>query len=124
MHGSDAINVAKRRLFARCSARAVSAAGLLGRFHLLGSSWGTVVAQLYALQTPPPPQLASLVLSGPLSDGQLYINSQWDEVEGGLGTLPLFTQQRIRVVTVAPRTGAALLHVVGNDPTVARRHDT
>ena len=51
-----------------------------GSFHLLGSSWGTVVAQEYALQTPPPQQLASLVLSGPLSDGQLYIDSQWDAI--------------------------------------------
>ena len=74
----------------------------LGRFHLLGSSWGTVVAQLYALQTPPPPQLASLVLSGPLSDGQLYIRSQWDEVEGGLGTLPPFTKRRIRRLEALP----------------------
>jgi pimeloyl-ACP methyl ester carboxylesterase len=72
------------------------------RFHLLGSSWGTVVAQEYALQTPPPSQLAGLLLSGPLSDGQLYINSQWDEIEGGLGTLPYFTQQRIRALEATP----------------------
>lgn len=74
----------------------------IGRFHLLGSSWGTVVAQLYALQTPPPPQLASLVLSGPLSDGQFYIRSQWDEIEGNLGTLPPFTKQRIRHLESMP----------------------
>ena len=74
-----------------------------GPFHVIGSSWGTVVAQEYALQAPPVgPELLSLVLSGPLSDGQLYINSQWDEVEGGLGTLPLFTQQRIRALEATP----------------------
>ena len=72
-------------------------------FHLLGSSWGTVVAQEYALQTPPPAQLASLVLSGPLSDGQFYIESQWDPIEGGLGTLPLFTQQRIHHLERTPK---------------------
>ena len=71
-------------------------------FHLLGSSWGTVVAQEYALQMPPPTQLASLTLSGPLSDGQLYIRSQWDAAEGNLGSLPRFTQERIRWLGRAP----------------------
>ena len=42
------------------------------------------------------------MLSGPLSDGQLYISSQWDETEGGLGTLPHFTQQRIRALEATP----------------------
>mmetsp|Transcript_26025 Transcript_26025/g.42962 ORF Transcript_26025/g.42962 Transcript_26025/m.42962 type:complete len:411 (+) Transcript_26025:100-1332(+) len=71
-------------------------------FHLLGSSWGTIVAQEYALQMPPPAQLASLTLSGPLSDGQLYIRSQWDATEGNLGTLPPFTQERIRKLERTP----------------------
>ena len=37
-----------------------------------------------------------------MSDGQLYIDSQWDETEGGLGTLPLFTQRRIRALEATP----------------------
>ena len=52
----------------------------LARHHVLGSSWGTIVAQLYALRHPP--GLASLTLSGPLSDSQLYKDSQWDALEG------------------------------------------
>ena len=68
----------------------------LTRHHVLGSSWGTIVAQLYALQQPAPPGLSSLVLSGPLSDSQLYIRSQWDDVEGNLGSLPPHVQRRLR----------------------------
>ena len=68
----------------------------LTRHHVLGSSWGTIVAQLYALRRPP--GLASLTLSGPLSDSQLYKESQWDADEGNLGSLPPFVQRRLRTL--------------------------
>ena len=68
----------------------------LSRFHVLGSSWGTIVAQNYALQHPP--GLASLALSGPLSDSQLYIRSQWDPAEGNLGSLPPYIQGRLHAL--------------------------
>ena len=62
------------------------------------------MAQLYALhrnddhegsQDEASSTLASMILSGPLSDGQYYIDAQWDEKEGSLGTLPPYIQQRI-----------------------------
>jgi len=66
------------------------------QFHLLGNSWGTVVAQAYAFTQDP--RLHAVVLSGPLSDGQLYGRSQWDEIEGNLGSLPFFVQGTLRVL--------------------------
>ncbi|CAE8605732.1 unnamed protein product [Polarella glacialis] len=63
-------------------------------FHFLGNSWGTIVGQAYALAQDP--RLRAVVLSGPLSDAQLYVRSQWDEEEGNLGSLPPFVQATLR----------------------------
>jgi len=71
----------------------------LDRYHLLGHSWGTILAQLFALDTEKGEirnGLASMILSGPLSDAKLYVQAQWDPEEGNLGGLPPFLQDRIR----------------------------
>jgi proline-specific peptidase len=68
----------------------------LTRYHILGNSWGTILSQYYALQTNRPKGLVSLTLSGPLSDGDLYQQSQWDPAVGNLGSLPPWVQRRIR----------------------------
>ncbi|CAE7252665.1 pip [Symbiodinium natans] len=60
------------------------------QFHLVGSSWGTILSQAYAFTQDP--RLRGVVLSGPLSDGDLYWHSQWDETDGNLGSLPFFVQ--------------------------------
>ncbi|EOD21055.1 hypothetical protein EMIHUDRAFT_208184 [Emiliania huxleyi CCMP1516] len=79
----------------------------LRRFHVLGSSWGTIVAQLFALG-PNSGGLAGLVLSGPLSDATLYIRSQWDPTEGIVGAmLPAFAQRRLRALDAARDFGSA-----------------
>lgn len=67
----------------------------LKRYHLLGNSCGSMLAQYFALQKERPKGLVSMVLSGPLSDGDLYIKSQWDPDVGNLGSLPPFVQDRL-----------------------------
>ncbi|KAL9184327.1 hypothetical protein ACHAXT_002413 [Thalassiosira profunda] len=70
----------------------------LDKYHLLGHSWGTMLAQLFALNAKDISGLQSLVLSGPLSDSQSYVRAQWDPREGNLGSLPPFVQERIHVL--------------------------
>ena len=36
-----------------------------------------------------------MVLSGPYSDSKSYIDAQWDPIDGNLGTLPPFVQERL-----------------------------
>jgi proline-specific peptidase len=67
----------------------------LTKFHIIANSWGTVLSQYFALDANPK-GLASMVLSGPFSDADLYIKSQWDERDGTIGSLPPFVQERIR----------------------------
>jgi len=70
------------------------------KFHILGHSWGTMVAQVYALDAQEQ-GLQSLVLSGPLSDASLYEKEIWsDEVgaHGGISSMPPFIQSRIRTI--------------------------
>ncbi|CAK9052125.1 unnamed protein product [Durusdinium trenchii] len=69
----------------------------LDRYHLLGHSWGTILAQLFALNASPESLkgLQSMMLAGPLSDSQSYIRAQWDQHEGNLGSLPPFVQGRV-----------------------------
>ena len=73
------------------------------KFHIVGSSWGTALAQLYALEAQDDTRksLASMVLSGPFSDSQAYIQAQWDDQEGSLGSLPPFLLERIRILEAA-----------------------
>lgn len=70
----------------------------LDKYHILGHSWGTILAQLFALNAKDTRGLQSLVLSGPLSDAKSYIAAQWNEDEGSLGSLPPFIQGRIRAL--------------------------
>lgn len=77
----------------------------LTKFHIIANSWGTVLSQLYAFNTNPK-GLASMVLSGPFSDADLYIKSQWDEEDGSIGSLPPFVQQRIRKLEAAKAYGS------------------
>lgn len=68
----------------------------LDKYHIIGHSWGTMLAQLFALNAKNTSGLQSLTLAGPLSDAKTYIDAQWDEEEGNLGSLPPFVQDRIQ----------------------------
>ena len=68
----------------------------LEKYHLIGHSWGTMLAQLFALNAENRTGLQSLTLAGPLSDAKTYIDAQWDAEEGNLGSLPPFVQSRIK----------------------------
>ena len=63
-------------------------------YHLFGHSWGTIVAIQFAATAPP--GLRSLVLGGGLANAKTYIEAQWDEEEGNLGTLPQAMQDNIK----------------------------
>jgi proline-specific peptidase len=69
-------------------------------YHVVANSWGTILAQYFVLNTNATSNgLKSLTLSGPLSDGDLYVNSQWSETEtNNLGQLPPFVKMRINVL--------------------------
>jgi len=60
----------------------------LDSYVVYGSSWGTIVAQEFAVLNPT--NLQGLILDGALSDSQLYISSQW---RVNLSTMPTRTQQ-------------------------------
>lgn len=68
----------------------------LDKYHVLGHSWGTILAQLFTLNAANTNGLQSLILSGPLSDAQSYVAAQWEANEGNLGSLPPFVQGRIK----------------------------
>ena len=68
----------------------------LDRYHVFGHSWGTILAQLFVLNSKNTSGLQSLILAGPLSDGKSYVDAQWDKEEGNLGSLPPFVQERIK----------------------------
>ena len=70
----------------------------LDQYHILGHSWGTMIAQLFALNAKDTRGVRSLILSGPLSDAKSYIDAQWKQDEGSLGSLPPFVQGRIRAL--------------------------
>lgn len=67
----------------------------LDKYHVLGHSWGTMLAQLFALNAENTSGMQSIILAGPLSDAKSYIAAQWDEEEGNLGSLPPFIQGRL-----------------------------
>jgi proline iminopeptidase len=67
----------------------------LDKYHLIGHSWGTILAQLFSLNAKNTSGLQSLTLAGPLSDAKTCIDAQWDEEDGNLGSLPPFVQNRI-----------------------------
>jgi proline iminopeptidase len=73
----------------------------LDKYHIIANSWGTILAQYFVLNanTRSKKGLQSIILSGPLSDGDLYIQSQWDaNLSNNLGSLPPFIQQRIHTL--------------------------
>jgi len=75
------------------------------KFHLFGQSWGTVIGQLYAIRHPMPDEpLASLTLSGALSDTHLYMKGQAD---CRIPTLPPFIQQRVHSLTAQKQFDSA-----------------
>jgi len=63
-------------------------------YHVFGHSWGTVVAEMFAATRPF--GLVSVVLGGALASAKVYIEAQWDPVEGNLGTLPDIMQATIK----------------------------
>jgi len=69
-------------------------------YHVVANSWGTILAQYFVLNTSATANgLKSLTLSGPLSDGDLYVQSQWSESgTNNLGQLPPFVKTRINVL--------------------------
>jgi len=64
-------------------------------YHVFGHSWGTIVAEMFAATRPP--GLKSVVLGGALANAKVYIEAQWDPVEGNLGTLPQVMQDTIKL---------------------------
>jgi len=69
----------------------------LDKYHLLGHSWGTVIAQVFALDTLPK-GLVSMIFSGPMSDARLYNEAQLDPDTGTLRLLPPFIEKRMRAL--------------------------
>lgn len=59
----------------------------LSEFYLYGSSWGTMIAQEFAVLQPV--GLLGIVLDGALCDTELYITTQWRD---RISTLPIMTQ--------------------------------
>ena len=57
-------------------------------YYLYGSSWGTCLAQEFAVTKPP--CLLGMVLDGALCDGQVYVKTQWRD---RISSLPSFTQK-------------------------------
>jgi len=74
---------------------------------LYGSSWGTIVGQLFAIADAGRPEeqrvLRGLILDGALSDAQLYIRTQWRD---NLSKLPLLTQERLRLLEAEKATSS------------------
>lgn len=71
----------------------------LDRFHIVGHSWGTMVAQVYAIDGPKQ-GLQSMALSGPISDAHLVAEAMWGEkgAHGGISSMPPYLESRIRAV--------------------------
>ena len=60
-------------------------------FYVYGSSWGTCLAQEFAVTNPQ--GLRGLILDGALCDGQTYIKTQWRD---RLSTMPSLTQKWLK----------------------------
>jgi len=68
----------------------------LSNFYLYGSSWGTMLAQEFAIKNELTKGLKGLILDGALADSNLYIKTQWRD---RISSLPTFTQQLLRKLT-------------------------
>jgi proline-specific peptidase len=62
-----------------------------GGYYVYGSSWGSMLAQEFGVTRPR--GLLGLVLDGALSDGDVYIRTQWRD---RISTMPPFTQRLLR----------------------------
>jgi proline-specific peptidase len=60
-------------------------------YYVYGLSWGSMLAQEFAVAQPS--GLRGLILSGALADGDLYIRTQWRD---RISTMPSFTQKLLR----------------------------
>ena len=65
-------------------------------YYLYGSSWGTMLAQEFAIRNELTKGLKGLMLDGALADSNLYIKTQWRD---RISTMPTFTQQLLRKLT-------------------------
>lgn len=72
-------------------------------FHILGTSWGTQIAFQFAVSTAIAHQdgkhesgLQSLIMNAPIADNSKFIEYQWDPVDGSIGSLPTYVQERLR----------------------------
>jgi len=68
-------------------------------YYLYGSSWGTIMAQEYAVKEDEgfiSGKLLGMILDGALADDKLYIETQWRD---RISTLPTFTQKLLRKLT-------------------------
>lgn len=66
-------------------------------YYLYGSSWGTIMAQEWAVRNGGDvPGLLGLLLDGALACDKLYIETQWRD---RISTLPTFTQNLLRKLT-------------------------
>lgn len=70
------------------------------KYHLIGHSWGSIIAQVFATfesgSGNNSDNVQSLTLSGPKSDLKLFVEAQWDAKDGSISKLPLYLQERIR----------------------------
>jgi pimeloyl-ACP methyl ester carboxylesterase len=60
-------------------------------YYLYGASWGTCLAQEFAVTQPA--RLLGMILDGALCDGQVYVKTQWRD---RISTLPSFTQKLLK----------------------------
>lgn len=68
------------------------------RYHILAESWGTMIAFEFATnshKSSPPKGLGSLILNAPIADNHKFIEYQWDPVDGSIGLLPIYLQERL-----------------------------
>ena len=71
----------------------------LSEYYLYGSSWGTIMAQEFAVREEEgffQGKLLGLILDGALADDKVYIETQWRD---RISTLPTFTQKLLRKLT-------------------------
>ncbi|CAB9529253.1 Proline iminopeptidase [Seminavis robusta] len=72
------------------------------RYHVLAESWGTMIAFEFAVSSSSKQNkhiregLQSLTMNAPIADNRKFIEYQWDLDDGTVGTLPTYTQERLK----------------------------
>jgi len=93
------------------------------KFHLFGTSWGTQIILQYAVssnlrhhryQHQREAGLQSLILNAPIADNRKFVQYQWDPVDGSLGTLPLYLQERLRALNRTQDFGSDEFQALNN----------